>query len=161
METSILQPDDFKVGMFVTVKDLKKTAPEFDPEDMQNPLQVMAMMQGGGSPSSQRFEMLKGSVVRIDALNFPFIMVTIFENAVKPGKIPNSQSISLDVRELEFMRLNEEYVNAYLGKSSLITLLQDKKFADIQNIEGYETLAELVENCLQRIRQEEKKDENT
>jgi hypothetical protein len=163
METSILQPDDFKVGMFITVKDLKQTAPEFDMENVENPIQIMAMMQGGGPPSrNTRLEALKGSVIRIDAINFPFMIVTIFENAPRPGKIPDSQSLVLDVREVEFMKLNEEYVNAYLGKTSLMTLLEDKKFKDIQNIEGYETLSVLLDACLQKIKkEEEKKDENT
>ncbi len=162
METSILQPDDFKLEMFITVRDLKKSAaPEFDEENMMNPIQAMAMMQGmGGHSPNSRFEMLKGSVLRLDAINLPFIMVTVYENASRPGKVPNSHSISLDVRELEFMRLNKEYVNAYLGKTSLTTLLQDNKFNDIQNIEGYETLAELLDNCIQKLKKEEK-NENT
>ena len=42
------------------------------------------------------------------------------------------------------MKLNEEYVNAELGKSALPTLLQGDKFLDIQNIEGYETLSDIL-----------------
>jgi len=162
METSSLQPDDFKVGMFITVRDLKrKPAQELD-EDMSNPLNaIMMMYQGGQSSPKSSYDSLKGIVIRVDAINLPFVMVTIYDNATHPGKTPNSQAISLDVREVEFMRLNEDYVNAYLGKTPLAQLLQGEKFNDIQNLEGYETLAELLDDCLKRIRNGEKTDEDT
>lgn len=161
--TSILQPDDFKKGMFVAVKDVKNTSPDFDEEDMQNPIQAMIMMRGEGMPSyKHHLEMLKGIVMRIDAINFPFIIATIFENNAQPGNVPKTHSSSLDVRELEFIKLNEEYVNAYLGKNSLPSLLEGKNFLDVQDIDikSSETLSEILSGLLKKLCTEEKKRKN-
>ena len=75
MKSSVLRPDDFKVGMFVTVKDLIKTVSEFDENDTHDPMQFMRMMHNQESAASERhLEILKGSVIRIDAINLPFII---------------------------------------------------------------------------------------
>jgi len=161
METSSLQPDDFKVGMFATVRDTKQL-PAKELDEDTSPIQAIMMMQGVGTPSSKSlYEGLKGMVIRIDAINLPFIMITLYDNASHPGITPSSQAIYLDVREVEFMKLNEDYVNAYLGKTPLTQLLQGEKFKDIQNIKGYETLKEILDECVKKIKKEENTNEDT
>lgn len=156
MKSSVLQPDDFQVEMFVTVKDVIRNTNDFDEEDLRDPLMMMRVMRGQQSEDSKsHLEMLKGSVIRIDAINLPFIMTTIFENITQIGKAPRTHSASLDVRELEFIKLNEEYVSAYLGTSPLTALLQGKDFNDIQNIIGYDTLADVLNKVSNQLQQEE------
>ena len=166
--TSVLQPDDFKEGMFVTVLDLKEDMAAPQPEMEDNPIQAIMMMQGSNQPSPRKsgLEMLKGSVIRIDAINLPFIMGTIFENVSKPGQIPNTHSAPLDVRELSFMKLNQSYVDAYMGQGPLAQLLQGQDFNSLQNInidiQGYKTLKDLLEDIIAKTEGEEgSKNENT
>jgi len=156
LRSSILRPDDFIEGMFVTIKDVVKKQSDFDEDSMTNPIQAM-MMQGQSSSKNHYLELLKGTVIRIDAINLPFIMTTVFENISQPGHAPKTHSIPLDVREAEFIKLNEEYVSAYMGKSPLMTLLQGEQFNNIQNIEGYNTLQEILDVIMVRLKDEENK----
>ena len=165
--TSILQPDDFKEGMFMTVVDLKEKQEPPKPEMGENPIQAMMMMvPGGHAPPASRnhLEMLKGTVIRIDAINLPFIMVTIFETSPMPGKVPNTHSAPLDVREVSFIKLNQSYVDAYMGKGPLAHLLQGQDFNSLQNldidIKGYNTLKELLDAVVTKIENGEKRKDN-
>jgi len=157
--TSVLRPDDFEVGMFLTIKDLRKDTSEFADEGMSNPLSLI--MHGGGmSSTTSHLEMLKGRVIRVDAVNLPFIMTTIFENITNVGQPPKTHYLALDVRDSEFMKLNEEYVKAYLGVSPLIALLQGESFNSIQNIEGYNNLAGMVDMLIEQLKKEDGKNKN-
>ena len=156
--SSVLKPDDFKIGMFVTVKDIIEI--EIDEESLLNPIQAMMTQGGQFSQKQNHLELLKGCVLRVDAINFPFIMTTVFENISQPGQVPKTYSIPLDVRDSEFMKLNEEYVSAYLGNGSFVSLLQGKLFNNIQNIDGYETSAEIFNNVMTQLKQEEERRKN-
>lgn len=161
MKSSILQPDDFNVGMFITVKDVRKQPCEFD-EEM--PSQIQAMIIGAGATSSKQnsLELLKGCVIRVDAISLPFIMTTVFESIVPNEQLPRTHPISLDVRDANFMKINEEYTSAYLGSGPFASLLQGENFTALQNIEGYQTLYDILETLKTQLTKEEKrrKDEN-
>jgi len=163
MKSVILQPDDFETGMFVTVLDLKRTEMEEADDNFENPIQAIMMMGSGGPPpSTTHLELLKGLVIRVDAINLPFIMTTVFESRNQSLKKKVNYAAPLDVRELFFMKLNEEYVNAYLGKGDFSSLLEDKNFDEVQNIKGFETITELLGKLVEQVDKEEesKKDEN-
>jgi hypothetical protein len=156
MKSVILQPDDFETGMFVTVLDLKKNEMDEVDDGFENPIQAIMMMGGGSppSPSTTHLELLKGLVIRVDAINLPFIMATVFESRNQTAKKSATHAAPLDVRELSFMKLNEEYVNAYLGKGKFAALIEDKKFDNIQNIKGYETIADLLGKLVEQTDKE-------
>ena len=162
MKSVILQPDDFETGMFVTVLDLKKTEMEEPGEQFENPIQAIMMMreQSSPPPSMTHLELLKGLVIRVDAINLPFIMATVFESRNQSAKKSTTHAAPLDVRELNFMKLNEEYVNAYLGESKFAALLEDKEFDNIQNIEGYETITDLLGKLVEQLDKEEAEKED-
>jgi hypothetical protein len=163
MKSVILQPDDFKSGMFVTVLDLKKTEPEEVDEGMDNPIQAIMMMGAAAPPppSTTHLELLKGLVIRVDAINLPFVMATVFESRNQSSKKETTHAAPLDVRELNFMKLNEEYVNAYLGKGQFAALLEDKKFDNIQNIEGYETITDMIGKLVEQLDKESAKEKES
>jgi hypothetical protein len=152
-KSSILRADDFKEGMFFTVYDIKQK--EQSDDFLDGPMSMpMSMMRGEGLFSSPQNELerLKGIVARIEAINLPFLVVTIFEshnNAT--GKKPQSMTISIDTRDLELIKLNEKYVSAYIGQSVTETLLQNISFDQMQDIDDKNMVVEMLEDLTKKL----------
>jgi hypothetical protein len=95
----ILQADDFKIDMFITVHTGQMD--ETISEDFN-------MKEGVQSTSVLKIEdkNYKGRVLRIRAINLPFIVVEFLTGD------NNSSFISFDTREYKLIKLSDEYVKA-------------------------------------------------
>lgn len=94
-----LQIDDFKTGMIVTVfKGAKKA------EQIGNILSLL-----GTQTIIRENDHCKGDVLRIEAIDLPFIVTSNVNH-------PVLGSNSWDIREVEFMELSNKYIEAKLEK---------------------------------------------
>ena len=130
----ILQPDDMSVGLFVTVLDIKEEKTVKMEEGNPYLNSILSMASGGdayNSPNFSMFKMLKGAVLRIDAINLPYIIITAFEHGDNTknilGKI-SKMTMPLDTRKLAFTKVSNEYVIAYLGKSMIEEFLREEDY---------------------------------
>jgi len=113
---AILQLDDLEVGMFITVYSLK--------ENIQNNIQQqvpeMDMFSLLIPPKevNQRYSNLKGLLMRVEAIDLPYVIVTGYElkDNVINKKMQSSTTLFIDTREINLMKLNEKFVLAYLGE---------------------------------------------
>lgn len=164
METSILQPDDFQIGMFITVQNLKdkpvKSNENISPVDMAGMMMMVPSSMAPPPSKNNSLELLKGTVIRIDAINLPYLMVTVFTNITTPDKKPTSTSVPIDVRELEFIKLNKKYVDVYLGETALPQLLQGKQFDNFQQLDDINELKHILHDITTKLHQEEERRRN-
>ncbi len=96
--SSILQPDDLEIGRCVTV--LKGQTTTICDRD-------------GGNIRTKEDNSLKGVVLEIVAIDLPYLLV---DRYYEPGS--RSHRIEIDVRELVFKALSQDYVDAYQCKKS-------------------------------------------
>lgn len=123
---SILREDDFTVGLFVTVHSLKeqRQPPIMEDFPMPMPFSFGTMVGQKQSP----FEGAKGVVMRIDAIDLPYLVITAF--ACRPDSISSTseRASPIDIREVNLKKINHEYIKTYLG-----AVLFEQAIRDIAN----------------------------
>ena len=124
-----LQPDDMKTNLFVTVLDIKEKKIERLEQDTPFLNLISSTLSGNYNhvsynPNTTTLRLLKGIVLRIEAINLPYLIVTAFDKT--PTEI-NKVTISLDVRTVIFTKLSKEYIFAYLGKEMESEIINGEK----------------------------------
>ncbi len=93
--TSVLQIDDFEVGMFITVLNGDQTFKEF-----MSP-------KGGRTEVLEKNDYYKGKVLRVVSMNLPYLFLEYYGS----GNNKNDMySATIDVREAHFMKLDISFV---------------------------------------------------
>lgn len=93
----LLEPDDFEVGMYVTV--LENLPYQREVEVFEDyTAQVKTLVRNDNS--------YKGDVLQILAINLPYLVCKVFDKYI--GKSYNSP---FDTRRTKFISINQEYVN--------------------------------------------------
>ncbi len=97
--SAILQNDDLKVGMIVTV---------FKGAMQQK--EVGGVFSFGGTQTVAReSDYCKGSCLKIEAIQFPYILTSNLQH-------PTLDTTSWDIRETKFMELPNDYIEAKLPR---------------------------------------------
>jgi len=98
MPGMILQIDDLEVGMFVTIH-----------SGQVNEVEEQTISGNVITRQRERYDWLKGRVLRIIEIQFPFIVA---ERFVEWDKDLEKKIDSFDMRECKFMKISNAYVKA-------------------------------------------------
>jgi hypothetical protein len=115
-----LEPDDFHIGMFVTVLDIKEERYNDIPKDEIDIKNILNMPSYHHNQPTPLLKLLKGTVLRIDAINLPYLIITVFESEIIRNLSQVSTpwfSMPIDIRKVSFTKISDEYVYAYLGEA--------------------------------------------
>ena len=99
----ILQPDDFAVGMYITV---------LENVPYQKEVEVFEDYTASVKTLTRTDHSYKGNVLQILVINLPYLVCKIFDKYL--GKPYNS---SFDIRITKFISISQEYVDSMEVKS--------------------------------------------
>lgn len=104
----ILQPDDFKVGLRITVHSGR----------VKNSI-LKGLSPGSPDIAIQQEEscLYKGEVLEIASIMLPYIVV----KHISKWDHNQGDMVKLDTRGMKFMKVTEDYVNAMLTPNSIMT----------------------------------------
>jgi len=97
----ILSPDDFEVGMKITVHTGKTI--------YRNTGSIFSMFSEGGTAVASEDGYCKGQILEITSVMLPYLVVKIMNIYANQDR-----SFSLDTRDMSFMKITDEYEKALL-----------------------------------------------